>query len=204
MVGPPSVIAERYVRMLMSTHAQHRRAESAMRTGLIAGRLSVLPSGAEARQLRIQSVLVRLVSITESFASTQLADRLERQMPTPRNDLPEALYIQAEDRATSTWDAVESNYRRWVGKLDLKKCPARDDVRALVDARNAIVHGLGVLTKRQLRDPKLAGLISGLSALGITIDGSYRVSVSQAALREATLHLRELILWLDGELSKRP
>jgi hypothetical protein len=190
--------------MLMFTHAQHRSAESAMRSGVIAGRLSVLPSGARARQLRTQSVLVRLISITEAFASTQLVGRLERHMPPPRKSLSEALFIQAEDRATSTWENMESNYKKWVSKLELKMCPQHADVKTLVGARNAIVHGLGGLTKRQLRDPKLPQLITDLGRLDITVDRSHQLTVSEAGLRRSTLQLRGLVVWLDKELSKRP
>ncbi len=72
---------------------------------------------------------------------------------------------------------------------------------ALVEARNAIVHGLGALTKRQVRGAGCAALVAELTALGIAVDRTYKLTVSEEAVKDAALACRAFISSLDLELA---
>lgn len=197
-----STTAEEYMRLIMHTLSHHRRSEYAIGqyTSVLQGRLISLPSGVVSRQVRINATLVRVVSIAESFASSQLAARLEAQAPQPRTPFVEELYIGAEDAAISSWERIKDGYKNWVYNVQLASCPGYDSVRALAEVRNAVTHGLGRLTRRQLRSKQMPTRITQLKRLGIYIDTNHRVLVSDDALKTAALECRSFVSALDSVL----
>lgn len=188
--------------LVMHTLAQHRRGEYALsRIAPSRGRLATQPTGAVARQVRAHGTVVRIVSIAESFANQQLVTRLEMQAPPPRTQFIESLYVREENNAVSSWDKIRENYKKWVDGVQLVRCDKYEVVMTFVEARNAIVHGLGALTKRQVRAPSRAALIDSLTALDITVDRVYRLTISEDAVKKAALACRAFISSLDLELA---
>ncbi len=76
-------------------------------------------------------------------------------------------------------------------------------VGPIIEARNALVHGLGRFTARQLRGKGLQQTKQRLEVLrfGLTPDG-LGVLVTPAAIEESVIALRAYLEWVDGELSQ--
>ena len=92
-------------------------------------------------------------------------------------------------RGTGTWSEQQNAYANWLGVKENWKV-----VERLVEARNAVAHGLGTLTRRQLRNE--ASVRGKLREAGITLTG-IRVVLSDAALSSAAADCRGLIHRLD-------
>lgn len=198
---------ERVIRLLMITLAQHTRAEYAL-AGLnpIVGRLSVLPAATQAERIRREGVLVRLTSLTEAFVFGQLQQRLERHAPEPRNKFIEKLYADEERKATGTWDAARDAFSKWGPGVMLSAFGPWDDVRATIDARNAVVHGLGQFTKLQRKNSgSLTATKIRLRSLGFVVDEpDNRLITTTLALRNTSDLLRRFLEHLDGQLQANP
>lgn len=191
----------------MITLAQHTRAEAALAgSAPIRGRLSVLPAATQPQRIRRESVLVRLTSLTEAFTFGELQQRLEKHAPEPRNKFVEKLYADEERRATGTWDAAKQAFKDWGSGVNLASFTRWDDVQAVIDARNTVVHGLGQFTRLQRKKPgRLTAAKGRLKVLGFTVDEpDNRLITTQVALRNTTDLLREFLEHLDGELKAKP
>jgi hypothetical protein len=201
----PSLVCESYVRLLMWSLTHHRRTELAMRgASAVGGRLSVLPTGSRSRQILTQSTLVRLVSIAEAFTATRLVELMSAQVPRTMS-LPLAdLYAREEIAATNGWADMARRYKAWASKIELKNCDSYGTVLTLSETRNAILHGLGALTKRQQRDPNLPGIVSGMKALGVDVSPKHDLWVSTTALTTAVREIRSFMESLDSKVNAIP
>ena len=193
-------------RQLMTALAQHRRAEAALASHVfIGGRLKVLLPGAMQAQHRREGVLIRCVTIVESFVGGQLVRRLAPQAPSPRAALVETLYAEFEDKGTGSWLAMDEYFKKYV-KKDIKIRNGASPfakVAPVIEARNALVHGLGRFTARQMRGKGLQQIKQGLK--GLTFDltpDELGILVTPGAIEESVKALRDYLEWVDGELSK--
>jgi len=191
----------------MVTLALHRRGEAALASGsAIRGRLKVLATDSVNSRVRRENVLVRSLSIMESYVHAELVNRLAPLAPNPRSALVESLYAQFEERGTMSWDETANYFKKHIhSSIKIKTSPDWDQVNAVIEARNAIVHGLGRFTNRQTRRdvPKVVG--GHLTNLGFDVatDGS-RVLVTAAALEGTVMLLRTYLEWLDAALAAIP
>jgi hypothetical protein len=195
MIPPVVTIeAEDASALLFQTLGAHRTAVTALRLR----RPPRLPSGAipDAEQIQCQSTLVRLLSVTEAFASELLVREVEKAAARARSASIDHIWDDAAIKGTSTWTEQKDAYSNWLGvKEDWKV------VERLAIARNAVAHGLGTLTRRQLR--KEASVRSKLREAGITLVG-IRIVLSDAALSSAAADCRDLIQRLDLAVQARP
>lgn len=196
-----SLDAERSARLVMTTLAQHRRQEAVLARAprLWRGRLRVLSTSSSSVQIRRQATLVRITSIVEAHVADQLVQRLEPHAPPPRASILDDVYVHAEDNAINSWPKMVEHYARWFEiKMNPKKCPPWRRIEALTNARNAVAHGLGELTRRMAR--KGTGQLKlDLATISITIAGN-AIVLSEESLRRAAEAGREFIEWLDAEL----
>lgn len=189
------------VRQLMSTLAEHRRSEATLSGHRAIGRLEVLPTDSVKSRARREGVLVRVVTVTEAYVHGQLQRRLHPQAPSPRTTLVEDLYGQAEDHATSSWDNAATFYKKYVGDTRIKQYPEWAKVNAVIEARNAVVHGLGRFTPRQIRRQLPASVAPHLIALKFDVNvAQARLHVTGEALETTTRLLRSYVEWLDDKL----
>ena len=192
----PSVVtteAEEASALLFQTLGAHRTAVTALRPL----RPPRLPSGRipDTEQIQCQSTLVRLLSITESFASHLLLQEIDKVAARARSVAIDRIWDDAATRGTNTWNEQKDSYANWLGvKVDWKV------VERLAEARNAVAHGLGTLTRRQLR--KEASVRSKLREAGISLTG-IRIVLSEAALSSAAGDCRDLIHRLDLAVQAR-
>jgi len=198
--GPvvPSLSAEAAVRTIMATTAQHLRQEALLAaTPAVSGRLLSLPAGNVSQQTRCQSTLFRLASIVESHVVGQLVARSEIHAPEPRTPILDDIYVNAEDRAIGSWPQIEASYKQWLG-IKFSRSPNWTHIQALNNARNAIAHGLGDLTRRQARKNSNQ-LKQSLQQVGVSVDGK-RIVISDSAIMQAARTTRTFIYWLDERL----
>jgi hypothetical protein len=192
----PSVVtaeAEEASALLFQTLGAHRTAVTTLRRR----RPARLPSGRlpDTEQIQCQSALVRLLSITESFTSQLLLQEIDKIAARARSVTIDRIWDDAAVRGTGTWSEQKDSYANWLGvKVDWKV------VERLAEARNAVAHGLGTLTRRQLR--KEASVRSKLKEAGITLSG-IRVVLSDAALSSAASDCRDLIYRIDLAVQSR-
>ncbi len=200
-----SVACEHSRRQLMTALALHRRAEAAVELHVvIGGRLKVLPPGSMQAQHRREGALVRCVTIVESFVAGQLVMRLAPQAPTPRAGLVEKLYAEFEDKGTRSWPAMAEYFTKHV-KREIKIMSGASpfaDVGPIIEARNALVHGLGRFTARQERGKGQQQTKQRLKALKFDLTpDELGVLVTPAALEESVVAMRAYLEWVDGQLS---
>jgi hypothetical protein len=195
------------IRLLMLTLAQHRRSESLLAVrSPVRGRLKVLPPDSVNSRIRCESVLVRSVSIMESYVHRQLASRLATLAPPPRSGLVEQLYADFEEKGITSWAQTDVYFKEHVDRsIKIKTYGSWNQVSAVIEARNAVVHGLGAFTARQTRRQVPQKVDTHLKALRFDISPDRRrVLVTQGAVEETAILLRRYLGWLDDLISAVP
>jgi hypothetical protein len=193
-----SVDAEQTSRLLMSTLAQYVRQEALLAAApRPRGRLRALPTSSASHQVRAQSAFMRLASIVEAHTVRELVKRIEPHAPEPRSAILQDIYTSAEDRAIASWPSMIEAYKRWLG-IRVVKWDEWNKLDAILDARNAIAHGVGELTRRQVRKDQATLLVS-LNLIGIAVSGS-RLEFSDSGIREVANVGRRFVGWLDRQL----
>lgn len=179
--------AEEASALLFHTLGAHRVTVAAMRTRR-AGRLA---SGApfDAEQIQCQATLVRLLSITESFTAELMTTAVDAAVSRAASASVNKIWEDAAIRGTNSWKEQQDAYKNWLGVTVDWKAAER-----LAEARNAVAHGLGSLTRRQLRNEQ--GVKAKLKAAGIDVQGGTLV-LSDAALAAAATACRDLIHRVD-------
>jgi hypothetical protein len=195
MIPPVITIeAEDASALLFKTLGAHRTAVA----GLRPRRPPRLPSGKvpDEEQIQCQSTLVRLLSITESFASQLLLREIDKAAARAKSLSIDRILDDAAVKGTSGWSDQQRAYENWLGvKVDWKV------VDRLAEARNAVAHGLGTLTRRQLRNE--TKVRNKLKQAGITLTG-IRIVLSDPALASAATDCRSLVHRLDLAVQARP
>lgn len=203
MATPPVVVSpacDAVIRLLMSTHAQYIRAEVALAKGpAVSGRLSVLPSASHGSLIRREGALVRSMTIVEGFTHEHLRQRLELLAPAPRNPLIDPLFKAEEKKSTATWGGVAGAYAKYLNVTFATAFSEWKEFLAVVEARNAIVHGLGHFTKQQRSDQELPKIILRLQALDFQVAANgQQVLTTHAALSNTARLLRRFLEFLDS------
>lgn len=138
-------------------------------------------------QFQLQSALVRIVTITESFCRDRLLQKAQNIVDPSRHNIVNRIWDEASQRATGTWRSQVDSYWSWF-QIRLNY----DEIRGYVDVRNAVAHGLGVLTSRQ-RD---VGTRARLANLGISIVDD-RIVLTFPIIIEAARACRRVIEAID-------
>lgn len=189
-----TVEAENAAALLFQTLGAHRTAVGALRPRPLP-RLGVAPAN-DAEQIQCQSTLVRLLSITESFTSELLLREVDKVTARARSAAVDSLWSEAAVRGTNSWKEQQDSYRDWLGVTE-----RWTTVERLAEARNAVAHGLGTLTRRQLR--KETSVRDKLKKAGIPLTG-IRIVLSDSALASAASDCRDLIYRVDLAVQARP
>jgi len=98
--------------------------------------------------LVVQATFLRLVSVTEATVDalgTELTNRDLRSIDA----VIRLLILEKELAAASNWPSRRKSFKRH-HKVDLQKCAEHGRLEGAIEVRNAIAHGLGSLTTRQL------------------------------------------------------
>lgn len=191
----PSADAERAVALLRRTLADHR--DSARDVKTRSSRMGLRDGRSE---LRRQASLLRLLSIAEAFLMNRLVEVAEPLADPSGTILRMQIWTRAEEKATGTWDAMAQHYKSWLG-VSLANQQCFKDLKSCTEARNAVAHGIGTLTRRQQRQaPKVT---AALLSQNFTVVG-HAVTVPEAALATTLRVCAETILWVDGQTIGTP
>lgn len=96
-----------------------------------------------------QATFFRLVSITESYLDSLFGELFEERVPD-RPPVLERLVESAQVQATASWQAREDGFRNH-HQILLTQCANWSQIKAAIEVRNAVAHGVGQLTRRQRR-----------------------------------------------------
>ncbi|MEX0985551.1 MAG: hypothetical protein WD096_10975 [Actinomycetota bacterium] len=108
----------------------------------------------------------------------------------------------AERQADGNWETHRAAWKKWLG-IDLTSAPEYAVFDGFVEARNAVMHGAGKLTRRQLAGDGGKVVSSKLQLAGIKVVGA-RVSLSSETAAICATTCKRLILWIDAKLQALP
>lgn len=195
----PSSHAEDAAALLFRTLGHYRTAQAAMRAATRPRRLRRVP--VNPAQEQAQATLVRMLSITEGFTGDTLLRHAEPLARASPHAVAFAVYDDAAIAAVRDWQAMRSAYRRW---LEVKwQDSDYEPVHTLAEARNAIVHGLGTLTRQQTRKDT-SGLRTKLAAAKATVGADDSLVLPEEFIVEATWTCRRFVRHVDEQVQRRP
>lgn len=185
--------AEASCRLLRQTLGLHRMQSSSSASLALPHRLA--PTTFDGTQVQRQATLLRLISITEAFCTDRLLGVAENHISPTGSPVRAAIWERASTSSVSTWSGIESSYKSWLAVE-----PSWTRIRQLTEIRNAIAHGLGTLTRVQLKTrPSVVGK---MSAAKVKLDGD-RVVLEEANLETACQACVDLISELDQLVQRR-
>lgn len=190
---PASEAAERASALLFRTIGAHRLTVAAIRER----RRPRLPPEHETDpvQDQCQATLIRLLSITESFAAGLLSSEIDSEASAANSELVSKIAEDAVLDGTASWNEQENSYKNWLGIREDWKT-----VGQLAEARNSVAHGLGKLTRRQKK--KEQSVRTKLKAVGINVHDD-NIVLSDDILAAAAESCRDFIERLDRAVSNR-
>lgn len=113
------------------------------------------------------------------------------------NHVLDSIWAETEERVSAGWPALQTYWDDWFS-IKLTEFPAWDELYGFREARNAIVHGLGHLTRTQTRRGKS---VARLRNARIVIDDGIVLLGDEDVERCANLVV-DFITWLDGEIAQ--
>lgn len=134
------------------------------------------------------------MSIVEEYCADQLHELGESDMQPQGSQPREVIWDRISSEVTSSWHKIRGAYKDW---YSIK--PSWEGVEDLIEARNAIAHGLGRLTRRQLRSEQSTR--AKLTRANIRVDG-VRIVLDEGDLAVAAQTCRALIYDLDREIRR--
>jgi hypothetical protein len=143
--------------------------------------------------------VVAITSVVEQFAVLASRRRLRRTLGDSPRLVADAL-AEFERRVESKWDERTQGWRRWFG-IDYRLSPDFVALLAFVEARNAIVHGAGRLTRLQLSSDRGVAVTAKLKAVGLEFSDGQLI-VAPAAVERAAHSARNAIYWIDNQLAE--
>ena len=135
--------------------------------------------------------MTQLLAIAEEFARSTLESRcseLERRY----GGITANLLREVRRQGDESWERLRALYT--LTGLRLSAAPMDQAVLGYVEARNAIAHGLGRLTPKQLRNRDRA--VSLLRQAGIRTD-SDRLVIGVATVEHCATTIADWITWID-------
>jgi hypothetical protein len=136
--------------------------------------------------------IAQIVSISEQFSVSRLFSLVESRLDGS-TDMALRVWEQSQDSIESSWDRQAGAWNTYA-QIRIKAHASFKALDPFIEVRNAVMHGLGHLTRRQQR--RAQSLVPTLVAAGITVDGTRltleRVNVVDC--REVTVAFIE---WLD-------
>lgn len=187
----------------VSTEAGLRLLQATLRSYLTGVRLSTVFQGriqhtslgsSDPRDLAMQSGFLRLISVVEASVDS-LGGELTSRSVSSLDEVLRLLVLEKELAATSTWDSRRRSFKRHHG-VDLRKCAEHDRLEGGIEVRNAIAHGLGRLTTRQVLS---AETLKQLARVNVTIvNGS--VDLRPTHLTECANYCATFLRSLDHTL----
>lgn len=184
-----SVQADQAAALVMRELGEYRRRESA---SSVASYGRIRRRRATATLPTSYGAVVSIVSIAEEFFASTLRTNIEDAFSVATRLAQDA---EAEVlRGIETWPGRQRAAKRWFA-VDSSGITPYSELLAFVEARNAIIHGLGRLTRKQSADGGKA-VLQKLATVGISEAGGV-LSIDAAAVRSCAIAARAAIQWFD-------
>lgn len=147
----------------------------------------VLGSDAEA------VTIAQMVSVSEQFSVSRLFNHVESSLEGS-TDMAFLLWEQSQGSIESSWERQAAAWNTYA-QLSIKAHASFKALDPFIEVRNAVMHGLGNLTRRQQR--RAQSLVPTLAGAGITVDG-IRVALNTANVKDCRDVTVAFIEWLDS------
>jgi len=192
-----SEAAELAVGRVMTTLAMGRTGEGVwfQRVGRLGGTTGVVLADP-----RHSMVLPHITAIAEEF-SRRLLILCSLPHLDLRDRIHQDLWQRATSRAEGTWNAHREAWLAW-HDLRLVDAPDYERLDGFVEARNAVMHGLGQLTRLQTQRDGGRATAAKLRAVGIILNGK-KLVILPTVLDTCAATARGFIEWLDAEIRNR-
>jgi hypothetical protein len=196
MFEVPTTAAETAAGQIMQELARFRMVRDALP---VWGGGRLLRRASQERAVAYAAVTA-VVAVVEDFAVSALEDRLDREL-----DGGTVLTARARSGLVGSiersWDDRVKFQRQWFSPPVDPAGPLAE-VRAFVEVRNAIAHGLGKLTRRQLGDDGGARTLATLATVGVSRSSSGVLKVDDAAVARCARSSRALVHEWDAVVSR--
>jgi hypothetical protein len=145
-----------------------------------------------ASTFQTHDAILRLIAIAEEFSTGRLVDAIEVELPS--DPIVSALWEAELDRSGDTWPKRNALWKKYKN-VNIKAFPLHKELQGFIQARNSITHGLGSLTRRQLRNQ--AGAAQELQDANINLRGD--ALIFNASHVEACAEMvKAFVVWLDA------
>lgn len=159
------------------------------------GRISYSSLGSSDVRVHIaQSAFLRTVSIVEASIDSLAMELTELHLPLTTETL-RLLALEKELASTSNWEARRNAFERH-HRIALRKCAGHSKLEGAIEVRNAIAHGLGELTARQLQSDQT---MKRLSRLRVGVANN-RIDVRRSDVVDCINYSSQFLLAVDGLL----
>ena len=137
------------------------------------------------------------VAVAEEFQRRLLLTYSTAQVPLTSRLLA-SLWKKAEKDYELSWDRQIDAWKDW-HNVRFKEQGWWEEFNGFIEARNALVHGLGVLTSRQVRTRQAT--VNSLLAAGIAVGADNSLTINQVHIQACADRACDLISWLDSEVA---
>ena len=150
--------------------------------------------GFDLEETAIAGGLLRIISVTEEFTSSTLIREIERRIPIANNQVARIWDATSNDLAMS-WQRVCTGWKDLLD-INVEQSATFKQLHPFIEARNAVTHGLGDLTRKQRSKQGGAAVKAKLASAGFQLVGN-RIMLSQADVAKAATVAVGFIKWLD-------
>jgi hypothetical protein len=156
-----------------------------------AGRLGWTTAAGEPT-FQSHDAILRLIAIAEEFSIARFVDVIETLLPS--EPVVSALWEAELDRSGDTWPKRNILWKKYLN-VKIKDFPYNKDLQGFIQARNSITHGLGSLTRRQLRSR--ATTAQELRDAGIRLHGD-SLTIDASDVEACATTVKTFVGWLDA------
>lgn len=136
--------------------------------------------------------IMRLVAIAEEFSIGRFVDAIEPLLPS--DPIVSSLWEAELDRSGDTWHRRNALWKTYKS-VNVATFPQHKELQAYIQARNAITHGLGGLTRRQVR--RRTTTVTDLRHANIALRGN-ALLLSASDVEACAAVVKAFIAWLDA------
>ena len=131
------------------------------------------------------------LGLAEDFSATKLVEATETALLN-QSRLLFAWWPTKQREALHNWESQFNAWREWHG-VDVKKFSEIKQFKAHIQARNALVHGAGRLTRYQQRT---SNVTATLKEIGVNTEGGL-LRIPDETIEQLRTVVLQFVLWLD-------
>ena len=149
-------------------------------------------SASAASTYPLHDAILRIIAIAEEFSTSRFIDAIEPLLPS--DPIVFALWEAELDRSGDTWPKRNELWKKHKN-INIKTFPRDKELQGFIHARNAITHGLGCLTRRQLRNRTATA--QALQEANISLRGDLLV-IEDSHVEACAEMVKAFVCWLDA------